>query len=113
MEPRLSNARHSLPTGYARLAVVLACLLASGLLPLSATGAQAPLPAESQTPWEDGGQEPEVIKFGTRTVTPAQSQHPGVPPAPRTHPHYPTATRTLGCQTHPTGRLVRPLVLRC
>jgi hypothetical protein len=109
MELRLSNTARSSPTGFVRLAVVLARLLASGFLPLSVTGAQAALPVESQAPCDDGGQESESVKSGAvRTVTPTHSHS-----APAFHRERPRATDSRAVRSCPSGRPSRLFVLRC
>ena len=113
MQSCLSNSARRFATGYARVVAVLACLFASGLLPLTTLRSQAIVPVESQAPGDESGQEVESIKSGAVRATPGQPSHPAAPPALTFDPSRPPIAVPLDHQSRPPGRPARPHVLRC
>jgi hypothetical protein len=114
MELRLSNtARHSFPTGFARVVAILACLFASGLLPLTPPRAQAIVPVESQAPGDEGGQEVELIKSGAVRAIPGQPSHHAAPSVLAFAPSRLAVAVPLDHQSRPPGRPARSHILRC
>lgn len=114
MEPRLSNnTRRSFPTGFTRVATVLACLFVSCFLPLTTPRAQAIVPVESQVPGDEAGQEVESIKSGTARATPGQPSRSAAPPVLTFDPSRLPVAVPLDRQSQPLGRSARSHILRC